>query len=122
MDNMAKSTSAVRSNIAVYTGSFDPVTLGHIDIIGRASKLYDEVVVAVLVNKSKASMFSVDERMDMLTEVTAEYGGFPLPPDAAHTREPRSLNSGSWAAIDEMPNASSKLHGFAAIGQPSVPM
>ncbi|HST67890.1 MAG TPA: pantetheine-phosphate adenylyltransferase [Mycobacteriales bacterium] len=59
---------------AVCPGSFDPVTLGHLDIIGRASTLYDEVVVAVLVNKSKTGMFSVDERIDMLKSVTAEYG------------------------------------------------
>ena len=59
---------------AVCPGSFDPVTLGHLDIIGRASKLYDEIVVAVLVNKTKSSLFSVDERIEMLTEVTAEYG------------------------------------------------
>jgi pantetheine-phosphate adenylyltransferase len=59
---------------AVCPGSFDPVTLGHVDIIGRASKLYDEIVVAVLINKTKSSMFAVDERIDMLTEVTAEYG------------------------------------------------
>jgi pantetheine-phosphate adenylyltransferase len=59
---------------AVCPGSFDPVTLGHLDIIGRASRLYDEVVVAVLINKSKTGMFSVDERMDMLAAVTAEYG------------------------------------------------
>lgn len=50
------------------------MTQGHLDIIGRASLLYDEVVVAVLVNKSKASLFTVDERIDMLTQVTAEYG------------------------------------------------
>ena len=59
---------------AVCPGSFDPVTLGHLDIIGRSSRLYDEVVVAVLVNKSKASLFSVEERIGMLTSVTAEYG------------------------------------------------
>ena len=59
---------------AVCPGSFDPVTLGHLDIIGRSSRLYDEVVVAVLVNKSKSSLFSVEERMDMLTAMTAEYG------------------------------------------------
>ena len=59
---------------AVCPGSFDPVTLGHLDIIGRASTLYDEVVVAVLVNKSKTGLFSVDERIDMLKSVTAEYG------------------------------------------------
>ena len=64
--------SSARS--AVCPGSFDPVTNGHLDIIGRASKLYDQVVVAVLINKSKAGMFSVEERMDMLTEATGDYG------------------------------------------------
>ena len=63
---------------AVCPGSFDPVTNGHLDIIGRASKLYDEVVVAVLINKSKKSLFSVDERIDMLAEVTAEYGNVTI--------------------------------------------
>ena len=63
--------SAIRR--ALCPGSFDPVTNGHIDIIGRVAKLYDEVVVAVFVNQSKSSMFSVEERLDMLTEVTAGY-------------------------------------------------
>ena len=57
----------------VYPGSFDPVTNGHLDIIGRAARLADEVVVAVLLNLSKTAMFTVDERVSMLTEVTAEF-------------------------------------------------
>ena len=59
---------------AVCPGSFDPVTLGHLDIVERASKIYDEVVVAVLVNKKKSSLYTVAERMDQLREVTAAYG------------------------------------------------
>lgn len=55
-------------------GSFDPVTLGHLDVIGRASALYDEVVVAVLVNHTKSSLFTVEERIEMLQEVTASMG------------------------------------------------
>jgi pantetheine-phosphate adenylyltransferase len=55
-------------------GSFDPMTNGHLDIIGRASKLYDEVYVAVLINKSKSGLFSVEERIEMLQDVTAEFG------------------------------------------------
>jgi len=58
---------------AVCPGSFDPVTNGHLDIIGRAAHLYDEVVVAVLVNPSKAGLFKPDERLSMLTEVVADY-------------------------------------------------
>ena len=59
---------------AVCPGSFDPVTLGHLDIIGRASDLYDEVVVAVGVNATKKRMFDLEERMAMLREATAQYG------------------------------------------------
>jgi pantetheine-phosphate adenylyltransferase len=59
---------------AVCPGSFDPVTLGHLDIVERASKVYDEVTVAVLVNKKKSSLYTVEERMELLREVTADYG------------------------------------------------
>jgi len=58
---------------AACPGSFDPVTNGHIDIISRAAALFDEVVVAVGVNKSKNRLFTADERIDMLNEVTSSY-------------------------------------------------
>ena len=57
----------------VCPGSFDPVTNGHLDIIGRASNLFDSVTVAVLVNESKKGLFSMDERIEMLTEETAQF-------------------------------------------------
>ena len=57
----------------VCPGSFDPVTNGHIDIIRRASSLFDEVVVAVGVNRSKQRLFSAEERIEMLAEVCSEY-------------------------------------------------
>ena len=63
---------------AVCPGSFDPVTLGHLDIVERASKIYDEVTVAVLVNNKKSSLFTVEERMALLTEVTAVYGNIKV--------------------------------------------
>ncbi|MEJ6607811.1 MAG: pantetheine-phosphate adenylyltransferase [Candidatus Planktophila sp.] len=56
---------------AVCPGSFDPVTFGHLDIIERASQQFDEIVVAVLANRTKASLFSVEERMDMITKTTS---------------------------------------------------
>lgn len=56
--------------IAIYPGSFDPVTNGHIDIIERAAKISDKLVVAVLMNSSKSPLFSVEERVKMLREVT----------------------------------------------------
>ena len=55
------------AKIAVYPGSFDPITNGHIDVIKRASKVFDHLIVAVLVNDSKKSMFTLDERLDILT-------------------------------------------------------
>ena len=58
----------------VCPGSFDPVTLGHLDVIERASRLYDEVTVAVLINTAKEGLFSVEERIEMLREVTMELG------------------------------------------------
>jgi pantetheine-phosphate adenylyltransferase len=58
---------------AVCPGSFDPVTNGHLDIIGRSAGIFDDVIVAVLVNESKQGLFSIDERLDMLREVTKPY-------------------------------------------------
>ncbi|MEV6826427.1 pantetheine-phosphate adenylyltransferase [Amycolatopsis sp. NPDC051102] len=59
---------------AVCPGSYDPATNGHLDIIERASRLFDEVVVAVGVNRSKKGLFEVSERLDMLREITAKLG------------------------------------------------
>ena len=58
-------------NKAIYPGSFVPVTLGHLDIIERTSKMFDRVIIGVLNNKSKSPLFSVEERVNMLKEVTA---------------------------------------------------
>ncbi len=57
---------------AVCPGSFDPVTNGHVDVIERAARLYDELVVAVLVNPGKAGLFPVEERMALLREAVAD--------------------------------------------------
>ncbi|MEB3049677.1 pantetheine-phosphate adenylyltransferase [Mycolicibacter sp. MYC123] len=56
---------------AVCPGSFDPVTLGHVDILERAAAQFDEVVAAVLINPAKQGMFSLDERLEMIGEATA---------------------------------------------------
>ncbi|WP_300297411.1 pantetheine-phosphate adenylyltransferase [Anaerosolibacter sp.] len=58
--------------IAVYPGSFDPVTNGHLDIIKRSSRLFDKVIVAVLHNASKTPLFTVEEKMDLLSQVTSD--------------------------------------------------
>lgn len=56
--------------LAIYPGTFDPVTNGHIDIIERCCKLFDQVIVAILLNPDKAPLFSVEERLAMLRHVT----------------------------------------------------
>lgn len=58
--------------IALYPGSFDPVTLGHMDIIKRAASVFDHLVIGVLNNNAKTPIFSVDERVEILKEVTKE--------------------------------------------------
>ena len=57
----------------LYPGSFDPLTNGHLDLIARASKLFDRVIVAVAINSEKHPMFSIDERVQMIEESCAEY-------------------------------------------------
>ncbi len=59
------------SRIAVYTGSFDPVTLGHFNVIERAARLFDRLIVGIGVNIDKESMFTPDERVNLVREVTA---------------------------------------------------
>jgi pantetheine-phosphate adenylyltransferase len=58
---------------AVYPGSFDPPTNGHLDLIERGTKIFDELIVAVVRNPEKQPLFSLDERMDMLREITKPY-------------------------------------------------
>ena len=59
---------------AIYPGSFDPITAGHLDVIHRAAKLFDEVVVAVAFNDQKKTMFTAEERVALIREVTAGVG------------------------------------------------
>ena len=60
--------------LAIYPGSFDPVTLGHLDIIVRASKIFDKLIVAVPVNPAKHASFTVEERMELLRRATQAEG------------------------------------------------
>src|SRR3979409_1808208 len=57
------------TTLAVYPGSFDPLTNGHVDIISRGARMFDRIIVAILVNAEKAPMFSMDERVEIAREV-----------------------------------------------------
>lgn len=91
---------------AVCPGSFDPPTNGHLDIVGRASELFDEVVVAVLVNKTKKSLFTVDERIEMLREVAQPYPNVTVDSfhgllvDYCRTHDIRAIVKGLRAVTD----------------------
>ncbi len=61
------------ARLAVYAGSFDPVTMGHVDLIDRASKLFSDVVVAIGVHATRQPLFSIDERMGLVQSVAKDY-------------------------------------------------
>src|SRR5260370_12076323 len=63
----------MKTSIAIYPGSFDPVTNGHLDLIERGEKMFDLIIVAVLKNAEKQPLFSVAERVEMLREVTKQW-------------------------------------------------
>jgi pantetheine-phosphate adenylyltransferase len=62
-----------KSVVGIYPGSFDPITNGHLDLIGRGARLVDKLIVAILRNEEKRVLFSVDERMEMLHEVSSKF-------------------------------------------------
>ncbi|GAA0721701.1 pantetheine-phosphate adenylyltransferase [Dactylosporangium roseum] len=117
---------------AVCPGSFDPVTNGHLDIVGRASKMFDEVVVAVLINQSKAGLFTVDERLEMLAEVTAPYANVRVDAfqgllvDFCHTHEITAIVKGVRVAGDfdyelQMAQMNLGLGGIETLFMPTNP-
>jgi pantetheine-phosphate adenylyltransferase len=117
---------------AACPGSFDPVTNGHIDIISRASKLFDEVVVAVGVNKSKSRLFPPEERMEMLRAVCEPYpnvvvDGFTgLLTDFCRDRGVLAIVKGLRAVSDfdyelQMAQMNSSLSGVETVFVPTSP-
>ncbi|HSK30614.1 MAG TPA: pantetheine-phosphate adenylyltransferase [Candidatus Limnocylindria bacterium] len=64
------------NNIAIYPGSFDPITNGHVDLVKRTLRVFDKIIVAIATNPEKdRSLFSVDERLQMITDLFADLGG-----------------------------------------------
>lgn len=72
--------SPLNPRVAVYTGTFDPVHLGHLDIIRRGAGLFDRLIVGVGINPDKATLFSIGERVELIRCVTAEYGNVEVEP------------------------------------------
>jgi pantetheine-phosphate adenylyltransferase len=64
---------AMNNNIAIYPGTFDPITFGHIDLIGRALQIFDRVIVAVAANAEKNPLFNLEERVDLAKQVLAQH-------------------------------------------------
>jgi pantetheine-phosphate adenylyltransferase len=73
-------TSPLSPRVAVYTGTFDPVHLGHLDVIQRGSRLFDRLIVAVGINPDKATLFSIEERVELIRNVTREFGNVEVMP------------------------------------------
>ena len=92
--------------IAIYPGSFDPVTNGHLDIVRRGTVLFDEIIVAILHNPSKSALFTVEERLEMLQETMKDipgvsfdtFGGLLV--DYAHKRGAQAVLRGMRAVSD----------------------
>ncbi|WP_109505479.1 pantetheine-phosphate adenylyltransferase [Nocardioides speluncae] len=117
---------------AVCPGSFDPVTNGHIDIVSRASQLFDEVIVAVGVNKSKNRLFSPEERIEMLRTACEEFpnvqvDGFTgLLTTFCQERDVSAIVKGLRAFSDfdyelQMAQMNSKLAGVETLFMPTSP-
>ena len=73
MTTHSEDAAHIHPVVAIYPGSFDPITNGHLDLISRGSKLFDRLIVAVLGNAAKTSLFTIGERLEMLTEVTVAF-------------------------------------------------
>ncbi|WP_226352510.1 MULTISPECIES: pantetheine-phosphate adenylyltransferase [unclassified Pseudonocardia] len=117
---------------AVCPGSYDPPTVGHLDVIARTAGLFDEVYVAILVNPRKEGLFSVDERVAMLTEITADLPGVRvesfqgLVVDYCRERGARAMVKGLRGATDydyELPMAHMNRHltGIETLFLPGAP-
>ncbi len=91
---------------AIYPGSFDPVTNGHLDIIERASQIFDELIIGVLINKNKAPMFSTEERIKFLATILKDYNNVKIKAfdgllvDFAHQENAKVLVRGLRAVTD----------------------
>jgi pantetheine-phosphate adenylyltransferase len=73
-------TNSLSARVAVYTGTFDPVHLGHLDVIQRGCRLFDRLIVGVGINPDKATVFDIDERVNLLKAVTRDFDNVEVAP------------------------------------------
>jgi len=95
--------------VAVYTGSFDPITLGHLDVIGRASRIFGTIVVGVGINPDKQPLFSLEERVDLVKAAVAGFGNVRV-----------ELFSGLSVAFVREQGARVLLRGVRSVGRNGV--
>jgi len=118
---------------AVCPGSFDPVTNGHLDIVGRASRLFDEVIIGVLINQHKTGLFTIEERIEMLREVTRSYGNVRVESfrgllvDFCRTQQAAVVVKGLRAVSDfdyelQMAQMNNGLSGVETLFMPTNPL
>ena len=100
-----------RHVIAVYPGTFDPITLGHEDIVRRARELFDEVIIAVAIAHHKKTLFTLDERLAMVTESARQWPGVRVEPFDGLVFAVRMLPTGRFANVVKL-NGDTPL-GFA---------
>ena len=95
-----------RSVVAVYSGTFDPITLGHEDVVYRAAQMFDKVVVAVAAAHHKKTLFTLDERLALAQEVTQDFGNVSVVPfsgllyDFVHSQSARVIVRGLRSVTD----------------------
>ncbi|MGH3623940.1 MAG: pantetheine-phosphate adenylyltransferase [Sciscionella sp.] len=118
---------------AVCPGSYDPATNGHLDIIERAAGLFDEVIVAVLINKNKKTLFSAEERMSMISEVSAPWPNVQVDSwhgllvDYCRQHEVQAIVKGLRAVSDfdyelQMAQMNHQLSGVDTLFMPTNPL
>ena len=117
---------------ALIPGSFDPVTFGHLDVIERAARLFDDVLVAVVENPNKTTLFSLDERTEMLAEVTGHLDNLKIDAfegllvEFALARDVKAIVKGLRAVSDfeyelQMAQLNYRLSGIETLFMPTTP-
>ena len=104
--------------VAIYPGSFDPITNGHLDVIERGSRLFDRLIVSVLRNEAKAPLFTVQERIEMLRETVSPYANVEVDSFDGLLADYAVPNDGNKAAILNQWSQASMVNGLKTLFNP----